>query len=77
MLAADGTFEGRRILSAESVQQMTTVRTEPPQRYGFGFTTDGNAFGHGGAYGTNTRYDRRTGLITIFLLITQRNIVKR
>jgi hypothetical protein len=45
---------------------------ETPQpgnpHYGLGIGTDGNHIGHGGAYGTNSAFEKKTGLITIFLV---------
>lgn len=68
MLVAGGVFEGHRVLSASAVKQMTSLQTEGPNHYGYGIGADEKFFGHSGAYGTNSRYDRRTGLITIFLV---------
>lgn len=34
----------------------------------YGFSTDGKSFTHGGAYGTNSRYDRGNNLVTVFLV---------
>jgi hypothetical protein len=33
-----------------------------------GIGADGNHIGHGGAYGTNSAFEKKTGLITIFLV---------
>ena len=45
---------------------------ETPQpgnpHYGLGIGTDGNHIGHGGAYSTNSSFEKKTGLITIFLV---------
>jgi CubicO group peptidase (beta-lactamase class C family) len=69
MIANDGVFEGQRILSERSVAQMTVDQTgEAKSAYGFGFGTNGRFVTHGGAYGTNSRYDRDHQLITIFLV---------
>ena len=69
MLANNGAFRGRRILSEQAVQQMTSKQTgDLPTPYGFALTVGGNKFGHGGAYGTNSSYDREHQLITIFLV---------
>lgn len=69
MLTSEGVFEGRRILSAASVKLMTTDQTGSTKHaYGFGLHLRKNTFGHAGAYGSNTVYDRDTGLITIFLV---------
>ncbi|MCB9926827.1 MAG: beta-lactamase family protein [Planctomycetaceae bacterium] len=70
MVANGGQVEGRRYLSDASVQQMTSRQTPDslPNNYGFGFSTGGNQIGHGGAYSTNSYFDRQHGLILIWLV---------
>ena len=69
MLLNDGVFNGRRLLSAQAVRQMTTKQTGLlPQQYGFGFDTQGGRFGHGGTFGTMSSADPARGLITIFMI---------
>jgi CubicO group peptidase (beta-lactamase class C family) len=70
MLANGGQLNGRRYLSAEAVQQLTTRQTpaDLPTSYGFGFSTGGDRFGHGGAYSTNSYFDSKQGLIFIWLV---------
>jgi CubicO group peptidase (beta-lactamase class C family) len=69
MVANGGTFGGKRYLSEEAVKEMTSKQTgDLPTPYGFGFSTGGGRIGHGGAYNTNSSYDSKTGLITIFLV---------
>ncbi len=69
MLAHNGTLKGTRILSEKAVQTMTSDQSgEANSHYGFGLATDGKSFTHGGAYGTNSRYDREQKLITVFLV---------
>ena len=69
MMANGGVFNGKRILSEKSVQTMTSDQSgEANSHYGFGFGTDGKSFTHGGAYGTNSRYDRERKLVTVFLV---------
>ncbi|MDG3007238.1 serine hydrolase domain-containing protein [Paludisphaera mucosa] len=69
MLANDGVFEGRRILSEKAVRQMTSDQSgEAHSNYGFGIGADGKVFTHGGAYNTNSAYDRERKLITVFLV---------
>ena len=69
MLLNEGVFNGRRILSAQAVRQMTTKQTGLlPQQYGFGFDTRAGKFGHGGTFGTTSSADRERGLITIFMI---------
>jgi sugar lactone lactonase YvrE/enterochelin esterase-like enzyme len=69
MLANRGTFNGTRILSENAVQTMTSDQTGAVNsHYGFGLGTDGKSFTHGGAYGTNSRYDIERKLVTVFLV---------
>jgi CubicO group peptidase (beta-lactamase class C family) len=69
MIAQGGTYQGKRILSPESLQQMTAKQNgDLQQPQGFGFTVGGGKIGHGGAYNTNSSYDPARNLITIFLV---------
>lgn len=70
MVLNNGEASGRRILSEAAVKQMTTRQTREDLRnsYGFGFQTNGNAIGHGGAYSTNSHIEKDRGLILIWLV---------
>ena len=69
MLLNSGTFEGKRILSADAVREMTSKQTGTlPDSYGFGLTVSPAGFGHGGAYATNMSVDRDKGLVTVYLV---------
>ena len=70
MLAGGGHFDGKDYLSAASVEALTSKQTPDKlaSQYGFGFSTGGNRFGHGGAYSTNSYYDRDHGLIFVWLV---------
>jgi|GEM_PF-49998 len=69
MMANNGVFNGNRILSERAVKTMTSDQSgEAHSHYGFGFGTDGKSFTHGGAYGTNSRYDMERQMITIYLV---------
>ncbi len=70
MLLNGGVFNGKRILSEASVKQMTSKQTASSvdTPYGFGFSTGGGSYGHGGAYSTNMTVDPKTGLITVFMV---------
>ena len=70
MLLNGGEFNGKRIISAASVKQMTSRQTgeKIPTSYGFGFSVGGGTFGHGGAFSTNMSVDTKRGLITIFMV---------
>lgn len=69
MLAGGGTFRGKKILSKESVREMTIKQTGPlvKDSYGLGVTaSDGSVFGHGGAFKTNMTVDH--GQVRVFLV---------
>ena len=70
MVLNGGTFEGKRILSEATVKTMTSKQTGDAvtDGYGFGFSTGGGSFGHGGALATNMTIDTNRGLITVFLV---------
>jgi len=69
MLANNGICNGKRILSEKSVQQMTSDQSgEAHAHYGFGIGAYETGFTHGGAYGTNSGYDRKHRIINIFLV---------
>jgi CubicO group peptidase (beta-lactamase class C family) len=69
MMANDGILNGKRILSEKAVQMATSDQSgEAKSNYGFGFGTDGKSFTHGGAYNTQSAYDRERKLITVFLV---------
>ena len=70
MLVNRGRVGGKQYLSVESVDALSTKQTpsEIANQYGFGFSTGGNRFGHGGAYSTNSYYDREHELIFIWLV---------
>jgi len=70
MLAHGGKVGETRLLSEKAVNEMTRKHTTPETggNYGLGFAVGDDHFGHGGAYGTQSRYFPKTGLITIFLV---------
>ena len=70
MIASGGELEGRRYLSEAAFQTLTSRQTPEslPNSYGFGFSTGGDRIGHGGAYSTNSYFDRQTGLVFIWLV---------
>jgi CubicO group peptidase (beta-lactamase class C family) len=69
MMLNGGIYQGKRYLSAAAVTQMTRKQTGEAvkESYGFGWSTGGGTFGHGGAYATNMTIDPKRGLITVFL----------
>ena len=70
MILNGGVFNGRRYLSKTAVRQMTRKQTADSvkESYGFGWSTDGDTFGHGGALSTNMSIDPKRGLILVFLV---------
>jgi CubicO group peptidase (beta-lactamase class C family) len=70
MMLGGGVFEGRRILSEASVNEMTRKQTGLAIKdgYGLGWSVNGSTFGHGGAFSTNMSVDRERGLVLVFLV---------
>ena len=70
MVLNDGVWQGRRLLSAAAVQEMTSRQTAAQLKndYGLGWSTGGNAPGHGGAMATDMTLHRAQGLITVYLV---------
>ena len=70
MLLNGGEMNGRRYLSENAVEQLTTKQTPESikKSYGFGFSVSPSGWGHAGAYSTNTSVDTKTGLILVWLV---------
>jgi len=70
MILGEGTFEGKKVLSPESVKELTRRQTPESvkESYGLGFSTGGDSFGHGGAHATNMTIDRKAGLIFVYMV---------
>jgi CubicO group peptidase (beta-lactamase class C family) len=69
MLLDSGVFEGRRLLSENAIQQMTSKQTgNLKQNYGYGLDVTPGKIGHGGTLGTLSSMDRDHGLISIFMI---------
>jgi CubicO group peptidase (beta-lactamase class C family) len=70
MVLNGGLAHGKRYLSEEAVQQMTSKQTgnEIKDGYGFGWSVGNGLFGHGGAFATNMTVDRNRGLILIYMV---------
>lgn len=70
MVLGGGVYKGRRLLSEESVKQMTSRQTPPKLdvSYGFGFAVDDDSFGHGGALSTNLTIAPSAGLLFVYLV---------
>jgi CubicO group peptidase (beta-lactamase class C family) len=69
MFAGEGTFEGTKILSPESVKEIRTKQTgDLPNGYGLGVNIGGSVFGHGGSHGTDSKLDTNTGRIAQYFI---------
>lgn len=69
MLLNGGVFQGKRLLSEKSVQEMATKQTGSlKESYGLGCSVGPGVFGHGGAYATNLQIDTKRGLVTVFMV---------
>jgi CubicO group peptidase (beta-lactamase class C family) len=70
MVLNDGVLDGKRVLSEAAVKHMTSKQTGDALKdgYGFGWSTGGGVFGHGGAYSTNMRVDSKRQLVTVYMV---------
>jgi len=70
MILNGGTLNGRRYISAASLQAMTSVQNGGlgKANYGFGWSITKNGFGHGGANKNAMDIDTTTGRIFIFMV---------
>ncbi len=69
MLLNGGEFDGKRYISEASLKQMTSKQTGAlKDNYGFGFSTGGGNFGHGGAEATNMSVDPKSGLVYVWMV---------
>jgi CubicO group peptidase (beta-lactamase class C family) len=70
MILKGGMLDGRRYLSESAVRMMINKQTGDAVKegYGFGWSTSGSTFGHGGAYSTNMEIDSRKGLVTVWMV---------
>ncbi len=70
MLLNDGTLDGRRILSAASVREVTRRQTPESVKdvYGLCFAIGPDWFGHGGALGTLMEIRPADGLVLVWLV---------
>jgi CubicO group peptidase (beta-lactamase class C family) len=76
MLAGEGTFDGKKILSQKSVLEIRTKQTgELPNNYGLGVNVSDHVFGHGGSHGTDSKLDVNSGRIVQYF-IQQENLPK-
>lgn len=70
MLLNEGELDGKRILSADAVKELTKRQTPTTvkENYGLGFSVSPTTFGHGGAYSTQTTADKEKGIVWIWLV---------
>jgi CubicO group peptidase (beta-lactamase class C family) len=69
MILNRGVWEGKRLVSEQSVAEMTRKQTGSlPEGYGLGWSINGGTFGHGGAFATNMTIDPELGRIYVFLV---------
>ena len=70
MMLNDGTFQGKRYLSPESVRLITSKETGDAVAtpYGFGWSVGDGYFEHSGAYKTDMKVDTKQGLIVVFMV---------
>lgn len=81
MIANNGELDGRRILKAKSVKDMTTPVTAGSKQLNYACGWQCNtetqrvcaampvgSFGHGGAFATNGWVDVKSGIVTVFLV---------
>jgi CubicO group peptidase (beta-lactamase class C family) len=70
MILSGGELDGRRYLSAGRGQadDNQANRRRIKDGYGFGWSTGGQTFGHGGAFATNMNIDAGRGLITVWMV---------
>lgn len=82
----DGVYNGKRILSKESVTEMRRLQSpdKPEKTYGLGWFRDNvsdsgpaDLVFHGGAFGALLRIDRRRETVTVFLVHSTFNQVKQ
>ncbi|MBN9517111.1 beta-lactamase family protein, partial [bacterium] len=70
MMLNGGELDGKRVLSAAAVKEMTARQTpqELKENWGLGFSLGGNGYGHGGAWATNMWVDPAKGLVYVWLI---------
>jgi CubicO group peptidase (beta-lactamase class C family) len=69
MLANDGEWGGKKILTKEEVSELKKDQTGTLNRnYGLCFERSDHHFGHGGAYGTRMAIDSRRNIVSVFLV---------
>lgn len=70
MIANGGIYKGKRFLSASSVAEMGGKQTgkNVETSYGLGWAVSEDEMSHGGSYGTDTRVNKKSGLVTLYFV---------
>jgi CubicO group peptidase (beta-lactamase class C family) len=68
MILNGGTLGGKRYISPEALQMMTSKQTPVKDGYGFGWGTSADGFGHGGAYKNSIDINTTKGRILVFMV---------
>ena len=68
LIVDGGVRDGKQLVSAVAVQQMTRNETSLPEEYGYGWKVSGGHIGHDGLYRTSMNYFPKTGLLVVFLV---------
>lgn len=70
MIANGGIYKGKRFLSASSVAEMGKKQTgkNVETSYGLGWAVSEDEMSHGGSYGTDTRVNKKSGLVTLYFV---------
>ena len=69
MLANDGEWNGRMILSKNAISELKKDQTGSlNSNYGLCFDRSENHFGHGGAYGTRMAIDMQRNFVSVFMV---------
>ena len=69
MLANDGQWNGKKLLTKEAISELKKDQTGDLKRnYGLCFERGDDGFGHGGAYGTRMAVDTERGIVAIYMV---------
>lgn len=70
MLLNGGELDGKRYIGEAALKELSTRQTPEsvPQSYGLGFSTGGDAFGHGGAHATSMEVRPKEGLVLVWMV---------
>ena len=70
MILNGGMCQGKRLLSEGAIKQLTSRQTPPSiqDSYGLGLAVGADWCGHGGAYATNMKIDRRRGFVLVWMV---------